>query len=205
MDEKLYKTRYPGYKITKSGRVFNDQNYELTLRDRKNYMAIGISLPGGKKKNMYVQRLVAETFLPIPEGCDCVYHIDKNYKNNHVDNLRWIPASKLHTIAKPRGVKSVNQYDLDMNLIKTFDSVKDASKSLNIDKKSIYASCRKKNNTANGFVLRYTGDNSPEREYKNDKKVYTSIVCMGRPITMFAAGYCYKEIGKRDIQVEVPP
>lgn len=42
-----------------------------------------------KYKLHYVHRLVAEAFIPNPDKLRCVTHIDGNYQNNCVDNLKW--------------------------------------------------------------------------------------------------------------------
>lgn len=42
-----------------------------------------------KFNKYYVHRLVAETFLKNPENKLTVDHIDRNTKNNCIDNLRW--------------------------------------------------------------------------------------------------------------------
>lgn len=42
-----------------------------------------------KGKNYFVHRLVAEAFIPNPNNLPCIDHIDRNYLNNSVDNLRW--------------------------------------------------------------------------------------------------------------------
>lgn len=45
-------------------------------------------------KNFYVHRLIAEVFIPNPEGKPIVDHIDRNPHNNSVTNLRWVTKSE---------------------------------------------------------------------------------------------------------------
>lgn len=62
----------------------------LTPSDNGNgYKIISLSSVGRKRKNYYVHRLVAETFIPRIDGCDVVNHLDHDSSNNHVENLEW--------------------------------------------------------------------------------------------------------------------
>ena len=56
---------------------------------------LGVTLcKNGKTKRLSVHRLVAEAFVPNPEGKPVVDHIDTNPKNNSVDNLRWVTTQE---------------------------------------------------------------------------------------------------------------
>ena len=47
-----------------------------------------------KGRKFYVHRLVAEAFIPKPEGCTEVNHKDLNRANNAVSNLEWVTSSE---------------------------------------------------------------------------------------------------------------
>jgi len=42
-----------------------------------------------------VHKLVADAFVPNPDGKKLVRHIDGNKQNNNVSNLRWLTASEM--------------------------------------------------------------------------------------------------------------
>lgn len=65
-------------------------------------------------------------------------------------------------IVKLQG-RSINQYDLEGNFIKTWEYIKKASIELNIDAANIGSCCNKKPNhyQAGGYIWRYIDDNSP--------------------------------------------
>ena len=58
-------------------------------KDSRGYMKVSIG-----NKQVYVHRLVAETFLLNPESKPQVDHIDRDKTNNCVDNLRWVLAKE---------------------------------------------------------------------------------------------------------------
>lgn len=47
----------------------------------------------GKRNSTAVHRIVAQTFIPNPEGLPEVDHIDCNGFNNNISNLRWVSSS----------------------------------------------------------------------------------------------------------------
>ena len=95
--EMLPCARNPDYSVTRCGRVFR------TVRARfgkpvpheiaqttgpRGYKWVGSGKPSGLY-TVGVHRLVAEAFLPNPDGLPEVAHIDGNPGNNSANNLRW--------------------------------------------------------------------------------------------------------------------
>lgn len=56
----------------------------------------------GKVVNKGVHRMVAETFIPNPEGLTDVNHKDWDKTNNHVENLEWMSHKANCNHRKPR-------------------------------------------------------------------------------------------------------
>lgn len=60
---------------------------------KEGYLAVGL-YRDGREKRMYVHRMVAEAFVPRPEGCDYVDHINCVRDDPRAENLRWVTASE---------------------------------------------------------------------------------------------------------------
>lgn len=89
---------YPDYSINEYGEVKSKYvNKKLKPRTAGNgYFCYQLRNNQGKK-NEYIHRLVAKTFIPNPEKLPQVDHIDGNKSNNHVSNLRWVtPIQNFH-------------------------------------------------------------------------------------------------------------
>lgn len=74
--------------------IRRDRGKILTPTDNgKGYLVVGLR-SGGKRKNHYVHRLVAEAFCEKKPGCFVVNHIDYNRKNNMAENLEFLSQAE---------------------------------------------------------------------------------------------------------------
>ena len=81
---------HDGYYINRNGEIYSElRATKLTWSPNKEYWQVNIH-----GKAYLVHRLVAETFVPNPNGYTEVDHIDDNKSNNCADNLRWVTRSQ---------------------------------------------------------------------------------------------------------------
>jgi hypothetical protein len=128
-----------------------------------------------QNKTYALHRLVALTFIENLETKEQVNHIDGNKLNNAVTNLEWNTCSEnnLHKFKIGLGnnfTRKITQYDLQMNKIKDFNSIIEASKELNIGKSNIRGVLSNKNKSAGGFVFKYLEDNNHYEPVKLNNK-----------------------------------
>lgn len=130
------------------------------------------------RKSFLVHRLVAQAFVPNPNGLNEVNHIDENHFNNNSDNLEWVTHKQNMnhgTLLQRR--KSFNtfkspvlQCDLNGNIIAEYESIVEASRATNINKASISTGLSRRG-YCKGYLWKYNGDMRRRSRIKEGKKL----------------------------------
>jgi hypothetical protein len=146
-----------GYYISSLGRFKNSKGVimENYKPHHSGYIYVRVNC------NKYaLHRLVALTFIENINNKPFVNHIDGNKLNNNINNLEWVTCSEnnLHNykIGLNKGHKrEIIQFDLQMNEIKKFSTIKEASTELSISLSCIKDVLKEKQKSSKGFIFKY--------------------------------------------------
>lgn len=143
------------------GKILSSEN------NGNGYLIINLS-KNGKIKINYIHKLVAEAFIPNPENLPQINHKDECKTNNIWANLEWCSSSynanygtrnqKMRNEKIKKYGKKINQYDLNNNLINTFDSLSLIAEKLNYCPIAISNCCKGKTRTSYGYIWRFTNE-----------------------------------------------
>ena len=84
------------YEVNQFGQIRNKDGQIMRQRLKKAKYTVykKVSLyKDGKYKHLYVHRIVAQAFIPNPQGFELINHKDEDGTNNIVDNLEWCDRS----------------------------------------------------------------------------------------------------------------
>jgi hypothetical protein len=96
---------FPGYTIREDGEVRSRFGRTIRHQVSKNgYVRVEL-WAGGKGKKHLLHRLLAEAFIPNPEGKPQVNHIDGDKANNALSNLEWVTQSENQAHAYRMGLQ----------------------------------------------------------------------------------------------------
>ena len=172
------------YQVSNLGRIkslyFKNEKILKGRLDKDGYILVRL-YKNEKGINKKVHRLVAEAFVP-----EC--KIQVNHKNgirddNRAENLEYVTASenqlhafyvlkRKHKILTEKEKeklfsarsKSVIQYDVELNKKFVYKSIREAERNTGISHISISRCCRKKQETAGGYIWRYENDEIKDKD-----------------------------------------
>ena len=158
------------YQASNYGRVKSIVRYKKMLKTSENtegYLRVCLTDRNHKKHTIALHRIIAKTFLRLPNKDEQVNHINGDKKDNRVENLEWCTQSENmkhafmnNMIFRGKGKESqraieVNQYDLDGRFIKKWECIEDVRRELGISTKNIPRCCKGKSKTAEGYIWKY--------------------------------------------------
>lgn len=159
--------------VTRSnGRQLPVKGGEMQLRDNgMGYLRVKLC-KNNKSRRVLIHRLIAEHFIPQPDGMTIINHRDGNKQNNHISNLEWTTQKENIRHARETGLVNIEKWkksiaetgrrvikDLHIqnsrSVINTetgekFSSIIDAAKALGVCRMSLGKKLRgqRKNNTS---------------------------------------------------------
>lgn len=140
---------YGKYKILKPGIYKGKTN--------RGYSSVSLS-KNDYSKTFRIHKLVAEHFLEKVTNKPCINHIDGNKTNNSVNNLEYCSYKENTKHAMENnlmGYKEIKQYDKNMNFIKKYNSLREASRTTNIKESNISFCAYGKRKSAGGYIWKY--------------------------------------------------
>lgn len=158
------------YEVNQWGQVRNKDGLLLRQRLKRAKYTVykKVSLyKDGEYKHLYVHRLVAQAFIPNPQGFELINHKDEDGTNNVVNNLEWCDRSYNATYgSSPKKIskafkgresekrKAVLCFNPDGTFTR-YASVTEAAKAVNGTTANISAACKGKKKTAYGKAWSY--------------------------------------------------
>lgn len=160
----------PNYSVSDTGLIKRNQNNYLLKpsKARGGYKKVAL-YKNGKPKNFLIHRLVAQAFIPNPNNCPQVNHIDENKVNNKVSNLEWCTAKyndnygsrnkrmKENTKNNIHKSKAVIQFDLNGKFIKRWASTRECGRH-GFNQSAVAACCRHEYSQHHNFKWQYESE-----------------------------------------------
>lgn len=147
---------FESYKVSSFGRVMNSHGVILLQKpNRKGYLRVWLYNKNVKHKQFFVHRLVAQMFIPNSSNLPMINHKDENRTNNHCDNLEWCNNTYNQRYSR---AKTVNQYNLNGELLKSWNAISDIAQETSIPTTNISKCCKGIIKTINGYIFLYEGD-----------------------------------------------
>ena len=187
------------YQVSNMGRI-KSLRYNNTKESRimtpvitRNGYLMVVLCVNKKQKGFCVHRLVANTFIPNIEMKSQVNHINGIKTDNRVENLEWVTPKENTNKAYETGLKKtgkylyntrwIYQFDLNMNFIKKWESMTQASKELGINQGDISKCCNGKRNNCGNYIwlnddglLQALESSIPKKKIEDKIKAYKKLI-----------------------------
>lgn len=137
------------YAVTSCGKVWSYRSKKF-LKPRKmksGYLCVKLC-KDGKYKDFYIHRLVAEAYVPNPDGLETVDHIDSNKEHNYIKNLQWLT----------RGDNGRKEHNIKILCVETgevFESMIIAAKEKGLHIQNISKVCHGERKTTGGYHFEF--------------------------------------------------
>ena len=154
-------SRNTNYSINRRGEIRNDATGRIKsayVNPANGYLTVDL-YKNNKSQKVTVHRLLAEAFIPNPDGLPQINHKDENPRNNRADNLEW--CTREYNInygsRTEKTSHKVAQYTLDGKLVNTFPSIREASRYMGKKYPANIAFAVTNNRQAFGYLWRRIG------------------------------------------------
>lgn len=153
------------YAITSCGKVWSYRSKKfLKPKERNGYLEVTLYHKGDRKSYL-IHRLVAQAYIPNPQGLPQVSHIDETRNNNYINNLCWADAKSncnmpkhLERKSKSHLNNSASKKVLCIETNTTYLSLSEASRQFGGTPQNIYRACKDNCKTAYGYHWRYADE-----------------------------------------------
>jgi len=147
---------YPNYIVTEKGKIYSKSHKKyISSRDNSGYQYVTLYNNSGKGKDFSVHYLVATSFINNPNNFPMVNHKNHDRSDNKVNNLEWVTYTENMIHFGKKNGKSVKKLDINNNILKIYNTLKDASIENNISTSNITNVCMGRQKTAGGFKWEY--------------------------------------------------
>lgn len=184
---------YPDYYVSSAGNVWREKSNDFYLKLKPSNRGQVQLCTNGEKKQMYIYRIVAQAFVPIPEKYTGIpieeldiHHINFNRNDNRASNLMWLTKAEHQQLHRESEVTSMRKSEAKKGKPKSEEHKRKLIEAKKEQSKAVAQY------TKNGeFVAEYASIREAERLTKVNRGNICSC-CSGRYNS--AGGYVWKYV-----------